>query len=217
MIKLVMFDWDGTIVDGLSLNYKIYREITKRLGKKTPESPRALANMTNGKWEELYYNLGIRSEEEIRKATEIYTELFGKLKNEFRLFPGIIKVLSSLKERGVKIAVISNCGKPLLMMLLEKFGLLGYFDLVISHEDTERTKPEPDQIHFCLEKLEVKPEEAIFVGDMINDIKAGKNAHLRKVIAVTYGWHTREQLEKAKPDAILDKPDEILEQFFNKK
>jgi len=211
MIKLVMFDWDGTIVDGLSLNYKIYKEITKRMGKRMPESPRALARLTDGKWEELYYNLGIRTKEEVKEATEIYAELFGKLKNEFELFPGIMKVISSLKEREIKIGVVSTCVRSLMSILMDKFGLSGYIDLLVAHEDTESIKPEPDQIHFCLERLNVKPEEAIFVGDMINDIKAARNAGLSKVIAVTYGWHTREQLEKLKPDVIVDKTEDILE------
>ncbi|NIO21840.1 MAG: HAD-IA family hydrolase [Candidatus Aenigmarchaeota archaeon] len=211
MIKLVMFDWDGTIVDGLSLNYKIYIEITKRLGKRMPESPQDLAKLTNGKYEELYHNLGIRTKDEVEKATKSYWELFESLKDEFELFPGIMEVISSLKKRGIRIAIISNCEKPLLAILIDKFGLSGYLDLVVAHGDTENIKPEPDQIHFCLEKLKVKPKEAIFVGDMINDIVAARKANLRKVIAVTYGWHTREQLEKLKPDVIVDKTDEILE------
>ena len=211
MIKLVMFDWDGTLVDGLSINYRIYREITKKLGKRTPASPGELAKLTDGKWEELYYNLGIRTKKEIRQATKIYHELFGRFRNDFRLFPGVVDVLSSLKEHEIKIGIISNCEKPLMLMLVDRFNLSVYLDAVVAHGDTENVKPEPDQIHLCLEKLAVKPEHAVFVGDMTNDIKAARNAKLRKVIAVTYGWHTRKQLEKLKPDAIVDSPEEIPE------
>jgi len=114
-------------------------------------------------------------------------------------------------KKGIKIAIISNCRKPLIEMLMDKFGLSEYIDLLISHEDTERIKPEPDQIRLCLKKLNVKPEEAVFVGDMINDITAARKANLRKVIAVTYGWHTRDQLEKLKPDVIVNRAKEILE------
>lgn len=211
MIKLVMFDWDGTIVDGLSLNYEIYKEITKRLGKRMPESPQALARLTDGKWEEIYYNLGIRTEEEVKKATEIYSELFERFKDEFELFPGITRVLSSLKGRGIKIAIISNCRKPLMNMLIDRLGVSKYMDFIVSYEDTGKVKPEPDQIHFCLEKLNVKPKEAVFVGDMMNDITAARKAGVRKIIAVTYGWHTREQLERLKPDVMVDRAEKILE------
>ena len=211
MTRLVMFDWDGTIVDGLSLNYKIYKEITRRLGKRMPDSPQALARLTNGKYEELYYNLGIRTEGETNEANKIYWELFRRFRDGFELFPGITDVLSSLREKGIMTAIISNCDKPLMEMLIDKFGLSGYLDLIVAHEDTERIKPEPDQIHFCLGRLKVKPKEAVFVGDMINDIIAARRAGVRKVIAVTYGWHTREQLEKLKPDAIVDKTNEILD------
>jgi len=210
MIKLVMFDWDGVIVDGLSINYKIYREITKRLGKRMPDSPRTLTRLTNGKWEELYHNLGIRTEGDMEEATKIYQELFECFKNEFRLFPGIRHVLSSLKRKGIKIGIISNCRRHLIEMLIKKFGLTTDIDILVSYEDTERVKPDPDQIHMCLGKLSVKPEDAVLVGDMVNDIIAGRRAGLYKVIAVTYGWHSREQLERVEPDAIVDRPEEIL-------
>jgi HAD superfamily hydrolase (TIGR01662 family) len=211
MIKLVMFDWDGTIVDGLSLNYRIYSKITKRLGKKMPGSPEDLAKLTDGTWEELYYNLGIRTREEMEKAKEIYIEMSGRLKDEVRIFPGIRDVLSSLKGRGIRTAVISNGEREVIEIHLEKMDIDHFIDQIIAHEDSERIKPDPDQIHLCLERLGVKPEEAVFVGDMINDIKAARNAGLSKVIAVTYGWHTRGQLEKLKPDVMIGSVNEILE------
>jgi HAD superfamily hydrolase (TIGR01509 family) len=211
MIKLVMFDWDGTIVDGLGLNYRIYSEITKRLGKRMPRSKEDLAKLTDGTWEELYYNLGIRTKEEMERAKDIYIEMSGKLNNEVRIFPGMRDVLSSLKERGIKTAVISNGERVIIELHLKKMDIRQYIDHIIAHEDSERIKPDPDQIHLCLERLGVKPEEAVFVGDMVNDIKAARNANLSKVIAVTYGWHTREQLEKLKPDLMVDSAKEILE------
>ena len=210
MIKLVVFDWDGVIVDTTRMDYEIYRIITKRLGKKFPDSIEEFGKLTEGRWQTLHKNLGITTEKEITEAVETYIKLRKKMEKDVKAYEGIENLLSRLKENVMKIAVTSNNYRANIVRLMKRLGLGRYINLIIPYDHRKKVKPDPDQILECMDKFAVKPEETVFVGDMEVDVIAGKAAGV-KTIAVTYGWHSRERLEKLKPDVIVNKPGEILE------
>ena len=83
------------------------------------------------------------------------------------------------------------------------------FDVVITSEDTERHKPEPDPVLAALARLGRPPEGACYVGDAPFDLRAGRAAGVA-TIGVTWGFFTREALEAEDPDLIVDTPAELL-------
>jgi len=101
-------------------------------------------------------------------------------------------------------------GTPTTKLVLEKFGLLPYFDHV-QGTDGFPAKPNPDVIFRALEGLKASKEECLFVGDSAADMEAAKRAGV-KSCAVTYGYGKREDLARWSPDYWVDDLQELVVQ-----
>lgn len=110
------------------------------------------------------------------------------------LIDGVVTVLEELKERGLKLVVITNNGVKPMRHALQKIGLEGFFDLVLTRESTQFIKPHPQPIQEALKRLRISPSEAVFVGDSIVDVKASHEADVL-AIGVTTGVGNEETLK----------------------
>ena len=108
------------------------------------------------------------------------------------------------------IGICSNTHEFIVRTLLKRFGIEQYIDSVVGGKDLNKLKPDPALITIVMEKMEVNPEHTAYVGDMEVDMLAGKAAKVGNIIAVSYGFHTKEMLERFDPDAMADTPEEIL-------
>jgi len=210
MIKAVIFDFDGVIADSRDVIFRIYRELCLEMGLKFPVSIQEFTQQLDGNYKHFYMKLGVK-ESEIEKANEIYKKYFLKFEKDMRPFGEIAGVLASLKKRGIRIGISSNTHEFIIKRLLKRFGFEKYINVVVGGKDIDRLKPDPAQILMAIEKLGVKRSETAFVGDMEVDMLAGRAAKVAKLIAVTYGYHPRERLEKFGPDVIVTNPEDILE------
>lgn len=120
-------------------------------------------------------------------------------------YPGIQAVLQQLPGRK---STATTKGTPTTRIVLEKFGLLPYFDHV-QGTDGFPAKPNPDVIFRALEALKAKPEECLFVGDSGADMEAAKRAGVQSC-AVTYGYGRREELARWNPDYWVNDLQELL-------
>ena len=104
------------------------------------------------------------------------------------LFPDAVPVLETLKERGIRMAIVTNTSRQAAEMIFAKHGLSEYFDVVITRNDVIQLKPDPQGILLALERLGDRAE--FFVGDTRIDSEAARNAGIRSII-VKRGWpHT---------------------------
>lgn len=214
-IKAVIFDLDNTLVDFVEAKIKACRAVVERLGcgdadellryflrsKHGFESHENIADYLRDK--------GIYSEELYRECCKIYDKV--KLEN-IKLYPGIREVLSSLRQKGVKLAVVTDAENGHAISRLKKAGLEKYFDVIISADMTGKRKPEPDSLLLALKKLEVKAEEAAIVGDSLGrDIEAGKRLGMLTVYAA-YGDRnfSESRNDRNKADFVAERPEEIL-------
>ena len=218
-LRAVIFDLDNTLVDFVEAKMKACEAVVKRLGsgnaeellkyfirkKHGFESHENIADYLRDK--------GIYSGELYRECCEIYERV--KLES-IKLYPGIREVLENLKQKGVKLAVVTDAENGHALSRLNKFGLQKYFDVIISADMTGKRKPEPDSLLLALRKLGVKAEEAAIVGDSLRrDIEAGKRLGMLTVYAA-YGdrnfFECREGREEA--DVVAERPEEILIKLF---
>ena len=127
------------------------------------------------------------------------------------VFPTVIPTLESLKERGIKLAIASNKWSVIARHVCEKMGLAQYF---LHFQGIENTpgKPKPDVILKSCKAIEVKPDQAVYVGDKVLDIQAGQNAGCTTV-AVGYGGDQKELLSDHQPDLLIDRFEQILSLF----
>lgn len=133
----------------------------------------------------------------------------------FWLIPGVDEMLKQLKGH-YPMAVVSARDEKGTMRFLEQFNLVQYFDAVITGQSAEHTKPYPDPVLLAAQKMGVKPEECLMIGDTTVDIRAGKSAGAQTV-GVLCGFGEEPELIKKGADMILKSTPELANLLLNKK
>jgi phosphoglycolate phosphatase len=210
MIKLIIFDYDGVIVDSFPNTHDAYKTICKKLGKSCPEKLEDFRKVYGHTSSECYQQLGILSEEEKIKGNAIYKEEI--LKKEAKPFKGIIEVIKELHKR-YKLALISSTYKEEVEQKLKKFGLLNLFDFIFAREGTHVTRFEKtDSIKKTAKSSGIKLEEVLIIGDRNVDFIESSRAGLKNVLLVDYGWgYNLDGIPEYDPKAVVKKPKDILE------
>ena len=121
-----------------------------------------------------------------------------------RPYPGVAEALAALPGRK---STATTKGTPTTRLVLERFGLLPYFDHV-QGTDGFPAKPEPDVIQASLQVFGVAPEDCLLAGDSAADMEAGKRAGV-KTCAVLWGYGQREDLARWNPDYWISDPNEL--------
>ncbi len=208
-IEAVIFDFDGVIADSKKTIFRIYEAMCREMGLEFYNSLSDFLKNVDGNYMHFYMKLGIRKSE-FERANRVYKKHFLRLGDGIEMFRGVDVLLHTLKSRDFKIGICSNTHEFIVNSLLKKFGVEKYVDAVVGGNDAEKLKPDPHIIVLAMKRMGVNPGHTAYVGDMEADMLAGKAANVRKLIAVTYGFHSKEMLERFDPDAVVDTPEEIL-------
>jgi phosphoglycolate phosphatase len=128
-------------------------------------------------------------------------------------YPGVVETLSSLRELGLPLAVVTNKPYAATIDILEVLGLRTYFDAVVGGDTLPERKPHPAPILAALEHLGVAPEAALMVGDNYHDVQAARAAGVR-AFAVTYGYSHKPHAELG-ADRLIDAMSELLPAVAN--
>lgn len=132
-------------------------------------------------------------------------------KRDFSIIPGTKEMLEHLAEK-YPLGIVSARDELTTMQFLRHFDLVNYFNVVVTAQTCEHTKPYPDPILCGANGLSLQPENCVMVGDTIIDIQAGKSAGVQ-TIAVLCGFGTRKELERVGADLILAKTPDIVTLF----
>ena len=120
-----------------------------------------------------------------------------------RVYPGVIEGLKHMRDQGLKLAVVTNKPTEFTLPLLQRTGLAGFFDAVVCGDTCPRRKPDPDQVLHACELLGVTVQEAVTIGDSINDAQAGRSAGTQ-VLVVPYGYNEGRDVRELDVDGIVD-------------
>lgn len=127
----------------------------------------------------------------------------------FWIIPGSKEMLTALETR-FRMAVVSARDTDTTLQFLSHFGLLDFFDVVVTAQSCNHTKPFPDPVLFAVKQLGLSPEQCLMIGDTVVDIAAGKAAGVQTA-AVLCGFGTERELTKAQADVILTSTTDLLE------
>ena len=194
--KVYLFDVDGTLVDSAA---DICGAIQGVLAS-TPQSSvpfEFLKGYIGRHLVDLFGDLfPAYTPEQINPMVEHYRRIY--LSREHagtKAYPEVVEVLSKL---GGRKSTATTKGTPTTRLVLERFGLLPYFDHV-QGTDGFPAKPHPDVLFRAMESLGAQSADCLFVGDSCADMEAAKRAGI-KSCAVTYGYGKRDELAKWQPD-----------------
>jgi len=126
---------------------------------------------------------------------------------KFLLIPGVKEMLAQLKGK-YPMSVVSARDEKGTMHFLEQFDLVKYFDVIVTGLSAKHTKPYPDPILLAAQKMGVKPEECLMIGDTTVDMRAGKSAGAQTV-GVLCGFGEEEELLRMGADVILKNTPEL--------
>ncbi len=206
----VFFDLDGTLADTVELILHSYRHtMESHLGEALPDE-RWLATMGTPLRDQL--RAFARDDGEAAAMLETYTAFQRGVHDEMvRPFPGAASVLSALRSRGARLAVVTSKRNAVARRTMEVCGLWGAVDFVVGADDVVRGKPDPEPVRRALEALELgeRAPDVLFVGDSPYDLISGRTAGTRTA-AVSWGAFERSALEAEKPDYFIEELGELL-------
>jgi 2-phosphoglycolate phosphatase len=218
-ITCVMFDLDGTLVDSVPGYYQLMEDILKAVG--LPPAPRPLVAefMTGGLGvleKMIPPEMAHRKEELVRACITVGRRLSGDMfRSRVQLFPGVRNLFTLLTHLGIPMGVVTSTERRNIdrkMVPLERDGIKDALATVIAIEDAPRKKPAPDPLIACAQRLAVKPQQCIYIGDSHIDIRAGNAAGMLTAGVLT-GLDDRETLKQEKPTMILDSVADLCDLF----
>ena len=215
--ELILFDLDGTLIDSAPDLAASINAMLTTLKRDTFDDAKIDAWVGNGAKtlvsRALSGSVAIDStleEEFVSEALEIFLGYYKKnVCVKTVAYPEVLETLELLKSRGYKMAIVTNKPYAFVEPILTSLGLVDYFELWIGGDSLAKKKPEPEPLLYLCEQLGVSREKSLMVGDSKNDILAAKAAAI-KSIAVTYGYNYGEEIRVYKPDAVVEKFQDIL-------
>jgi HAD superfamily hydrolase (TIGR01549 family) len=201
MIKAVIFDVDGVLLDDVNLYVKAFQSTARELGREVPSESRIkmLLGMTR---KEVLTKLFGEIDERMEDIHEKNVKSFEK---GITMTKGIKTFLTKLTLRK---AIVTSKNMDIVEKQLE--SIAGFFEIIITCDQTKKHKPDPEPLLLACEKLGVNPKEALYVGDAINDWKAAKNAGTG-FIGFTGGAATAEEFEYLKARHVDSLKDLLVE------
>jgi pyrophosphatase PpaX len=148
--------------------------------------------------------------ERVDELVACYREHNEPLHSELAECAGMTDTLTTLKEEGRKLGVVTAKRRETVRLAFSYLPLEHFFDVVVGSDDTERHKPDPQPLTHALHLLGAAADDAVYVGDSPFDVRAAKAAGVHAVAVTWGGIHPRERLEAEEPDAVVDSAEELL-------
>ncbi|MDH3268210.1 MAG: HAD-IIIA family hydrolase [Ignavibacteria bacterium] len=210
-ITHVCFDLDGTLVDSRDTILRSTQVALDELKipHKIPED--VFTNMIGKHFVDIFDELKIKVPD-FEKFISIYKALYFNFIDSSILYPGAEEIIRYLRKNDIKISLLTTKGQDQAERIIDHFNLQASFDYIMGRRDGLAHKPSPEPLLYICKELQVQPSESIMVGDTELDIQCGKNAG-SKSSGVLYGYRTKNQLEKEKPDFLISGLSELIKVF----
>ncbi|QYJ84831.1 HAD-IA family hydrolase [Shewanella mesophila] len=203
--ELVIFDWDGTLMDSVGKIVACMQQTATELNMMVP-SETAIRDIIGLSMDEALNVLHPMACTKTREEMiSVYRQQYLQLnKTPSPVFDGAEELLLALKASGHALAVATGKARAGLDRVLTETGFSTHFQ-ASRCADEAKSKPHPQMLNELLKQLNIAPEKAIMVGDSIHDLNMASNAGI-DAIGVSYGAHTAKRLTEANPIAIVSSP-----------
>ena len=212
MIKGLIFDLDGTLIDSikdittsvnLSLKEYGFKEVSLDFVRKN--TGRGFRVLVQDSLSE------VKDDKLIDEITDLYTAKYGEhYKDETNAYEGIKETLTLLQEKGIKLAVNSNKKDIYTKSLMKKIFPNIDFIAVYGEREGIKNKPDPTSANEIVDIMKLDKQEVLYVGDSEVDIRTAKNANL-KSIGCKWGFRKEQVLIEEGATYIIDKPQEMID------
>lgn len=203
MIKAVLFDVDGVLLDSFEANLKFYQDLFPKAGYKPPTRETFLNMFYMSMIDVIRVLTNSKDENEIKRIWQMGKNRVVRYPDELSSCPANLEtVLNKLRKKYILGIVTSRVGGNLFKLpQLAKYE--PYFKTAVYYEDTIKHKPDPEPLLLAVKRLDIKPEETIYIGDAATDVQAAKAAGMKIII------YSKNKLDGA--DAITSSIDKLAD------
>lgn len=203
MIRNYIFDFDGTLADTLQLVIDIFNELSVEYYFSQIEDENIFLLRNKGS-REFFKSLNINPTQIQEIINKVKLKQSGLIK-DVDIFPEIKEVLTELKNRDIQLGVLTSNSVDNIKLLLTKYDI-ELFSFIISENNLFGKAKFLKQV---ISEINLDPNETAYVGDEDRDIEAAKESGL-KTVAVTWGFNSKELLERSQLDYLIETPKELL-------
>ncbi|MEE9493393.1 MAG: phosphoglycolate phosphatase [Gammaproteobacteria bacterium] len=207
--EMMLIDVDGTLVDSVPDLAFCVDEMMQLL-EREPCGETAVRNWVGNGVERLVRRAligqldGEPDEAEFQRAYPIFLDLYAQnTSKRSMLYPGVRQGLDDLKNAGYKMGCVTNKAEQFTLPLLKDLGLHDDFEIIVSGDTLEHKKPHPAPLLHAAAFFNVKPENAMMIGDSVNDVKAARAAGFM-IACLPYGYNHGDDIRDANPDIVMD-------------
>lgn len=188
-LKAVIFDLDGTLIDTADEFVVVVQQLRAEHNREPMDEDLIRSNVSNGAKALVTIALELHEadagfETKRLRLLEIYATVLG---STAALYPGIQELLNALESRGINWGISTNKPRAYAEPLLERLSITPAMGSLVCPDDVKNRKPHPEPLYLNCKQLDCAPHEAIYVGDHIRDIDAGRGAGIF-TIAAAYGY-----------------------------
>jgi len=201
-MKLLLFDFDGVLVDSLDVYEKTVTDCLQQIGQPLTRGRAEFLELFEGNFYESLAQKGVNMDKFFAASVDILSKVNYA---EMTPFDAIRPVLRELKQNHPMIVISSN-DTPTIVEALRLYDFNGIFSEVLGSDFMLSKK---DKILHVISQYNVTLQDIYYIGDTTGDIKEGKQAGV-KTVGVTWGWHSKEKMAAARPDYLFDQPEDLL-------
>ena len=211
MIKAILFDFDGVLVDSVKVGHQAHIRFCQECGVNGLGSLDDLKSKFLQTHTEFYRELGLDLDT-IGKQSDSFKNFVIQNNEGVTILKNMEKIIPQLAEK-YGLGIVSNNFKEIIEKILQKNNLLHHFSFIISGDEPGSKS---ERINHCLGKFNVQNHEALYVGDMVHDILEGRKADVKTIILSTpASWNHHPDLVKHNPDVLISDPEQLLEVIQN--
>lgn len=207
--ELIVFDWDGTLMDSAGMIVACVQAAARDLGLVPPTDDRARHIIGLGLRDALRHALPDLPEERYGELAERYRHHYLSQDDQLRLFEGAADLVDTLARKGHLLAVATGKSRRSLERAMAGSGLESYF-LATRCADECRSKPHPQMLEELMAELGATPDATLMIGDTTHDVLMAHNAGVAAV-AVGYGAHPVPDLAAASPAHLAHSVEDLAE------
>jgi HAD superfamily hydrolase (TIGR01549 family) len=210
MIKAVLFDFDGVLIDSLGFYVKAYDLALREFG--LVFSDREIVASCFAKTEkEICRNLKIK---DVDGFSQAYFDAIDKLFLKVELFPGVLDVFDFLQKKKIKLGITTFAYRWYIDKMINRLNLRKHFKIILSSDDVNKPKPNPEIVLKACKNLKIPKSLALVVGDSKGDIIAGNAAGCQTALFIPEKhkmFYDFNVLRKSKPDFIFSEFTDLKE------
>ncbi len=214
MNKAVIFDLDGTIIHSLPDILEYVNITLEKFNAPLRTESEIRQFIGNGARNLIKRSFGNITEDELDERLAFYNEKYTNSGSpKTKLFDGVKELLLTLKERGYKLAILTNKPQKTTDEVYQKYLSFANFDMVVGQSSSVKCKPDKTATLNILKQLGVEKENAFFIGDGETDVLTSINAGIKN-ISVLWGYRDKDQLQEVGATTFVQHPKEILSLIF---